>query len=77
MTKAYSDPDGNIHILVPDSFTMMMIDKRETRDQVRAALSICLKKEIGEKAIAFECVASGLPENEEDLILDQIIQKAT
>ena len=75
-TKAYTDGEGGVHILVPDAFTMMMLERGHTRDHVRAALSICLKREVGERAVTFERTQSALPEDEEDLIIDQIIQNA-
>ena len=75
-TKAYSDADGNVHVMVPDAFTMMMVDTRKTKDTVRAALSICLKREVSESALTFERTESALPDDEEDLIIDQIIQNA-
>ena len=75
-TKAYTDADGNVRVLVPDPFTMMMIDTQKMRDNVRAALSICLKREVVESAITFECTDSALPDDEEDLLIDQIIENA-
>ncbi len=75
-TKAYSDADGSIYVMVPDAFTMMMIDTRKMRDNVRAALSICLKREVSEGKLIFERTDSALPENEEDLMIDKIIQNA-
>lgn len=75
-TKAYTDVDGSIYVMVPDAFTMMMLDTRKMRDNVRAALSICLKKEVSESKLIFERTDSALPENEEDLMIDKIIQNA-
>ena len=76
-TKAYVDADGNIKVLVSDFFTMMMIKERGIREQVRAALSVCLKREISESALTIEEVKEALPENDGDLLLDQIIKNAT
>lgn len=75
-TKAYTDGDGNVHVVASDPFTMMMIERGSTRDHVRAALAICLKREIGERALIFERTESALPDDEEDLMIDQIIQNA-
>ena len=75
-TKAYTDGDGNVHVVAADPFTMMMVDTRKTKDNVRAALSICLKREVSESALTFERTESALPDDEEDLIIDQIIQNA-
>ena len=76
-TKAYVDADGNIKVLVSDFFTMMMIKERGIREQVRAALSVCLKREISESALTIEEVKEALPEDDGDLLLDQIIKNAT
>ncbi len=75
-TKAYTDSEGGVHILVPDPFTMMMVDKDTVRSNVRAALSICLKREVADSALAFDRVASTLPDDEGDVLIDQIIQNA-
>ena len=75
-TKAYTDSEGKIHILVPDPFTMMMVEGARTRNSVRAALSVCLKREIPDSALLFERSDSALPDDEEDLIIDQILQNA-
>ena len=75
-TKAYTDSEGKIHILVPDPFTMMMVEGARTRNSVRAALSVCLKREIPDSALLFERSDSALPDDEEDLMIDQIIQNA-
>ena len=76
-TKAYLDVDGNIRVLVSDPFTMMMIQERELRDQVRAALSVCLKREISASGLTIEEVKAELPTDDGDLLLDQIIRNAT
>ncbi len=75
-TKAYTDEDGGIHIRVPNAFTMQMLENGKAKDNVRAALSICLKREVGSQSVYFELSESDLPDNEEDLIIDQIIKNA-
>ena len=75
--KAYADPDGNIRILVPDPFTLMMIQRGDIRNQVRAALSVCLKREISEAALIIEGATTDLPTDDGDLLLDEIIKNAT
>jgi len=75
-TKAYIDGENKIHVLAPDPFTLMMVEGARTRNSVRAALSVCLKREIPDSALLFERSDSALPENEEDLIIDQILQNA-
>lgn len=77
-TKAYVDGDGTIRILVSDSFTMMMISgQKGLRNSVRAALSVCLGREVNDAGLTIEETATELPEDDGDLMLDQIIKNAT
>ena len=75
-TKAYIDGENKIHVMAPDPFTLMMVEGARTRNSVRAALSVCLKREIPDSALLFERSDSVLPDDEEDLIIDQILQNA-
>lgn len=76
--KAYVDGEGSIRILVSDPFTMMMISgQKGLRDSVRAALSVCLKREISDGSLTIEQTAAELPDDDGDLMLDEIIKNAT
>ena len=73
LTKAYVLGDGSIKIYVPDSFTMMMIDNSGTKDSLRAALSVCLKREIPDAKLSFEEKNDELPDDDESA-LDSIME---
>ena len=75
--KAYVDGEGNIKVMAPDFFVMSIIDDKGVKDSLRAALSVCLKREIGERMLSVEFTGQELPEEDEDLLLDQIIKNAT
>ena len=67
--------DGeNIKIYVPDPFTMMMIDGSGAKDLVRAALSMCLKREVRDAQLAFEAKPNDLPDDVD--ALDEIIKNS-
>ena len=53
-TRAFVAEDGTVKILVPDSFTMMMIDGSGAKDSLRAALLMSLKREVGDSQLVFE-----------------------
>ena len=72
--KAYVDAEGTVKVLFTDSFSMMMIQNQKVRNQLRAALSVCLKKEVSESALTIELTEAQLPDDDGDLMLDQIIQ---
>ena len=72
--KAYVDAEGAVKVLFTDSFSMMVIQNQKVRNQLRAALSVCLKKEVGESALTIELTEAQLPDDDGDLMLDQIIQ---
>ena len=73
LTKAYVLGDGSIKVYVPDSFTMMMIDGSGAKDSLRAALSVCLKREIPDAKLSFEEKKNELPDDDESA-LDSIIE---
>ena len=71
-TRAFVADGEMIKVFVPDSFTMMMIDGSGAKDLVRAALSMCLKREVGDAQLAFEAKPADLPDEID--ALDGIIQ---
>ena len=74
--KAYTDQDGNIKVLFTNWFSQNMVSKGNIPDRLRAALSVCLKREIREDALTIALTEAQLPEDDGDLMLDQIIQNA-
>lgn len=72
-TKAYSNENGRVGILVPDPFTMMMVDKPSVKKDVRAAIALCTGRELAEDGIYFE-ESPRLPEDDGDLILDELFK---
>ena len=71
-TKAFVSGDG-IKVYVPDSFTLMMIDGSGAKDSLRAALSMCLKREVKDSQLKFELSPGNLPEDN-DSALDELMQ---
>ena len=71
-TKAFVADDG-IKVYVPDSFTLMMIDGSGAKDSLRAALSMCLKREVKDSQLKFELSPGNLPEDN-DSALDELMQ---
>ncbi len=74
LAKAYSGEDGSIKILFSDPFSMGMVDNPKVRADVRASLSFCLKRDIAEEKLFFEVISKALPDDETDLILDEILK---
>ena len=74
LSKAYMNESGDVKILFADSFTMGFVNKPNIKNEVRAALSYCLGREIPEQALTFEVASSALPEDEADLVLDELLK---
>lgn len=70
-TRAYIAEGEKIKVFAPDSFTLMMIDNSSVKDALRAALSICLKREVKDNLLSFEVAPVDLPD--EDSAIDSII----
>ena len=75
-TRAFVGDDGSVTVCVSDPFTMTMVDVPEVRANVRAALSLCLKREIAENLLHIELTKTPLPEEDGDFIIDEILKKA-
>ena len=71
-TRAFIVGDG-IKVYVPDSFTLMMIDGSGAKDSLRAALSMCLKREVKDAQLTFELAPNNLPEDNDEA-LDELMQ---
>ena len=75
ISRAYISDKG-IKVLIPDEFTMLMMGDEKKREAVRAALSVCLKREIAKENLKFELSTSALSDDEEDLTIDEILKNA-
>ncbi len=67
-TRAFVADSGIVKIFVPDSFTMMMIDGSGAKDSLRAALSMCLKREVGDSQLIFELAPKDLKEMSDEAL---------
>ena len=76
ISRAYISDDGHIKVLIPDGFTLLMMGDEKKREAVRAALSVCLKREISKENLKFDLSTSALSDNEEDLTIDEILKNA-
>ncbi len=63
-TKAFVVGDA-VKVYVADSFTMMMIDGSGAKDVIRAALSMCLKREVKDAQLVFELAEGDMPDEDE------------
>ena len=72
-TRAFIVGGEAIKVYVPDSFTMMMIDGSGAKDSLRAALSMCLKREVKDAQLTFELAPDNMPEDD-DSALDALMQ---
>ena len=75
-TKAYVEEDGSITICMTDPFTMLMVDKPDVRAAVRAALSICLRREVTERELHVKLSDKPLSENDQAVEIDEILKRA-
>ncbi len=74
LAKAYASEDGRVKVLFSDPFSMGMVDNPKVRADVRASLSFCLGKDISDEKIAFEVAKNALPNDEADLIIDELLK---
>lgn len=72
-TRAFIVDGEAIKVYVPDSFTLMMIDGSGAKDSLRAALSMCLKREVKDAQLSFELAPNNLPEDD-DTALDALME---
>lgn len=75
-TRAYMAEDGSVTVYVADPFTMLMVDTPQVRAALRAALSICLGRELAENQLHIVLSKKPLPKDEEDYMIDEILKKA-
>ena len=74
LAKAYMNENGSVKVLFGDAFTMGMVNNPKVKGELRAALSYCLGREIPEHLLAFEVASSALPDDEADLVIDELLR---
>ncbi len=74
LAKAYVGESGEIKVLFPDEFSLGMVDAPKVKSEVRAALSFCLGHEVLETMLTFEVRHEALPDDESDLVLDELLK---
>ena len=52
--KAYTSDDGKLFICSDSSFVLGMLDRGDTKDKLRAAISATLRREVTDKEIIYE-----------------------
>jgi hypothetical protein len=68
-SKAYTTEDGGVIVCFDNAFSMGMMEKDESRDRLRAALSTVLRREVGDRQLIFEMAGkSDLPS-----VIDEIL----
>lgn len=72
-TKAFVVGGECVKVYVPDSFTMMMIDNSGAKDTLRAALSMCLKRDVKDTQLSFELMTEKIIDDD-DSVLDTLVQ---
>jgi hypothetical protein len=67
--RAYTTDDGAVVLRFENEFTLRMMERDAVRDRLRMAISAVLRREVGDRMLIMEAVAS---ESERSLI-DEII----
>ena len=68
--RAYQREDGCILLRFDNDFTLMMLDRDDTKDKLRGALSVCLQREVREQQMITEVI----PKTPTGCALDEIIE---
>ena len=68
--RAYQREDGCILLRFDNDFTLMMLDRDDTKDKLRGALSVCLQREVKEQQMITEVI----PKTPTGCALDEIIE---
>ena len=53
-SRAYETEDGKVIVRFGDPFSLQMMEQGEARDRLRAAASVILKREVGDRDLIFE-----------------------
>ena len=68
--RAYHSEDGKIILRFDNDFSLMMIDRDDTKDHLRGALSVCLQREVKER----ELITEVIPKTPTGCAIDEIIE---
>ena len=68
--SAFTEGENRVIVRFDNDFSLMMIDKGDTKDTLRGALSVCLQREVKEKDLVCEVV----PKEKQAEALDEIIE---
>jgi DNA polymerase-3 subunit gamma/tau len=71
MAHAFTQEDGAVVVRFDNSFTKDMMEKDESRDRLRAALSAVLRREVGDRMLIMEVVGST---QDKPSVIDEIIE---
>lgn len=70
--KAYTLESGDVVVRFENEFGKIMMEKGDSRDRLRAALSTVLRREVGDRMLTMEVVPTG----EDRSVIDEIIDAA-
>ncbi len=68
--RAFESEDGQVILRFENEFSLMMLDRDDTKDRLRGALSVCLQREVREK----DLICESLPKTETGCAIDEIIE---
>ena len=72
-SKAYTMEDGTVIVRFDNAFSMQMMDRDDSRDRLRAALSTVLRREVGDRQLTMEIAGKSEASSVIDEILDNEI----
>ncbi len=70
--KAYTMESGEVVVRFENAFALDMMEKGDSRDRLRAALSTVLRREVGDRMLTMEVV----PQGGDRSVIDEIIEAA-
>ena len=68
---AFTQEDGTVVIRFDNGFSKDMMEKDESRDRLRAALSAVLRREVGDRMLVMEVLGNA---NDKPSVIDEIIE---
>ncbi len=69
-SQAFLQEDGSVLVRFDNPFSLNMMEKDDSRDRLRAALSTVLRREVGDRMLLMEIA----PRTEEASVIDEIIE---
>ena len=68
--RAFTEGESRVIVRFDNELSIMMLDRGDTKDALRGALSVCLQREIKERDLVCEVV----PKEKQAEALDEIIE---